>query len=345
MQVDQSGRNDASGSGVMQEHTEPPTKRNRKQPTESNKHRKPRSLSASDVSDEDRQKVVSRTPHKSPKANSSPLARNKPRRASRRVVASPDFVSPSDEDDNTMLGSLFGSPVPSDNDNDVPVGSSLPKTDKTTEKPLSSSTSTPGIKKPSHRLAKPLVRLLDEPYKPVMGGAIAVKARITGQRALDSDVANEPQKSSDASPSRPRPGPGRLPVKNKSSLLTFEKGTLKTVKGRYVKAERMIRNEPEVMSTDASDIIPATQSTAPPEPSELLQLAGIDAQGADTLPSYEECVLPPKADDSSSEKPPERQGHDRLQRFVQLHLAFIHLRQTFIVLTMQRTSCYLQDLL
>jgi hypothetical protein len=329
MEVDRSGRNEG-GSGVMQEHTEqrvdePPTKRNRKQPTESKKYRKPPSLPTSDVSDEDRQKVVSRTPHKSPKANSSPLAR-KPRRANRRVVASPDFVSPSDEDDNAMHGSLFGSPVPSDNDNDVLVGSSLPKTDKTAEKPLSSSTSTPGMKKPSHRLAKPLVRLIDEPYKPIMGGAIAVKARITGQRTLDSDVANEPQKPSDASPSRPRPGPGRLPVKNKSSLLTFEKGTLKTVKGRYVRAERMIRDEPEVISTDPSDIVPATQSTAPPEPSELLQLAGIDTNGADTLPSYEESVLPHKADESSSEKPPERQGHDRLQRFVQLHLAFNHLR-------------------
>ena len=318
MQVDHSGRNDESSPRLMPEHCvdEPPAKRNRKQPTESKKYRKPRSLSAGDVPDEDRQKVISRTPHKSPKAISSPPAR-KPRRVSRRVVASPDFISPSDEDDNMILGSLFGSPVPSDNENDVLVSSSHPKTDKATEKPSNSSTSTPTIKKPSHRLAKPLIKLVDEPYMPSsMGGAIAVKARITGQRPLDSDVANEPQNPSDASPSRPRPGPGRLPVKNKSSLLTFEKGTLKTVKGRYVKVETMIRNESEVMSTDASDVVPAAQSTAPPEPSELLELAGIDTQDADTLPSYEESVLPHKADNLSSEKPPERRGHDRLQRFV-----------------------------
>jgi hypothetical protein len=324
-QFNESEENDKSSSGEAPEHTkrhvdERPSKRNRK------RLGKVRPLS---TSDEDRQEVINRRPHKSPKTISSPLART-PRRTTRRVVASPDeCIPPSDENDNAIQDvSLFGSPVQSDNDNDVPVSLSPQETDKATEN--SPNVSTSAIKKPSsHRLAKPLIRFQDQPYLPAMGGAIAVKARITGLRTSDGDTANEPKNSSAAAPSKPGPAPVRSSVglkKNKSSLLTFEKGSLKTVKGSYAKVTKPIRNEPEITATDISDNVPATQSPAPPEPSELLQLAGVDTQGADTLPSYEESVM---RDDSSLETPLERQDRDRLQRFVQLQLVFACLSKTF----------------
>ena len=98
--------------------------------------------------------------------------------------------------------------------------------------------------------------------------------------------------------------------KNKSSLLTFEKGSLKTIKGSYAKVTKPICN---VISTDISNNVPATQSPAPPEPSELLQLVGVDTQGADTLPSYEESVTRMR-DDLSLETPLEQQDRNRRQR-------------------------------
>ena len=320
--------NDKSSSGEAPEHTkrhvdERPSKRNRK------RLGKVRPLSPSEASDEDRQEIINRRPHKSPKTIPSPLTRT-PRRTTRRVVASPDeCIPPSDENDNAIQDvSLFGSPVQSDNDNDVPVRLSPQEADKATEN--SPNVSTSAIKKPtSHRLAKPLIRFQDQPYLPAMGGAIAVKARITGLRTSDGDAANEPKNSSAAAPSKPGPASVRSSVglkKNKSSLLTFEKGSLKTVKGSYAKVTKPIRNEPEIISTDISDNAPATQSPAPPEPSELLQLAGVDTQGADTLPSYEESVM---RDDSSLETPLERQDRDRRQRFLQLQLVFACLSKTF----------------
>ena len=322
-QLNKSEEHDKSSSGEAQEHTkrhvdERPSKRNRKRLS------KVRPLSTCETSDEDRQEVINRRPHKFPKSTSSPRT---PRRTTRRVIASSEeHTPPSDENDNGIQdGSLFGSPVQSDNDNDVPVSLSPQETDKATE----NLSTTPTIKKPSHRLAKPLIRFQDQPYLPVMGGAIAVKARITGLRTSDGDTANEPKNSSAAAPSKPRPAPVRSSVglkKNKSSLLTFEKGLLKTVKGNYAKVEKPIRNEPEIPSADISDNVPATQSPALPEPSELLQLAGVDTQGADTLPSYEESVM---RDESSLETPLDRQGRERLQRFVQLQLAFTCLSKTF----------------
>ena len=317
-QFNELGEDDESGSGEAQENTkrrvdERPSKRNRKRLS------KVRPLSPSEASDEDRQEVINRRHHKSFKTISSPL--RTPRRV-KRVIASPDeCIPPSDENDNAIQdGNLFGSPVQSDNDNDVPGSLSPQEADKVTGN--SPNISTPAIKKPSHRLAKPLIRFQDQPYLPAMGSAIAVKARITGRRTSDGDTANEPRNSSAAAPSKPGPLPVRSSVglkKNKSSLLTFEKGSLKTVKGSYAKVEKTIRNEPEILSTDISDNVPATQSPAPPESSELLQLAGVDTQGADTLPSYEESVM---RDDSSMETPLDRQGRDRLRRFVQLQLVF-----------------------
>ena len=325
----ESGGNEKGSSEEEQEHTkrhvdERPSKRNRKQLRKSTKLHEARSLPTSEVSDEDRQEVINRTPRKSPRTITSPR-----RRATRRVVASPEYIPPSDEDDYGIQdGNLFGSPIQSDHENSMLVSSNPRKTDEATE--ISPNPSAPTLKKPSHRSAKPLIRFVDQPFLPAMEGAIAVKARITGLRTPDGDTANEPQNSSAVAPSKPRPGPGRLSVglkKNKSSLLTFEKGSLKTVRGSYAKAEKATRNEPEIISTDMSDNVPATQSPAPPEPAELLQLAGVDTQGVDTLPSYEESVMP---DDSSLEKPLERQGRDRLQRFVQLQLAFNCLSRTSI---------------
>ncbi|KAF8623471.1 hypothetical protein AX15_006255 [Amanita polypyramis BW_CC] len=292
-----SGRNEKTRVRT-EPHTneiERPSKRSREGRTGSKRRvyvRSPIPGNLSEMPNEDDQKMVRKTPLKSPKVVSSPPARQS-RRASRRIIGSPESILPSDEDDSSMHdGSLFGSPVQQTEalPDDAPASPSPQKTDKVTEKPPIADSSLAIVKKPLHRSAKPLIRFVDEPYLPATEGAISVKARLMGRRTSETRETNEPGRSPPAAPSRSRTGFVRPSVglkKNASSLLTFENGSLKTVKGRYNKEEKIMRSEPETILADASD---SSQNTVPPRPDELLQLAGLDVETADLLASYEEGV-------------------------------------------------------
>ncbi|KAK2466850.1 hypothetical protein APHAL10511_001108 [Amanita phalloides] len=270
-------RNGADSSGISRERSrrsnkddERPSKRNKEQPIESAQGHIACSPSTSDTSKDHHQQMVGETPHKSPKAISSPPSRQ-PRRANRRVVSSPEYIPASDEDDHMNDGSLFGSPVQqtkSLSDEDTPASPS--------RQPISDST--PIIKKPSHRSSQPLVKFVDEPYVPAMEGAISTSDK---DWSLDS--------------------------------------SLKTVKGRYSKAEKTTYGEPELTAMDVGEkaqAIPlATPNLAPPKSSELLQLAGLDSEAANTLPSYEESATASNdnVDNPFPEKPLEGQTGDKVQ--------------------------------
>ena len=91
----------------------------------------------------------------------------------------------------------------------------------------------PSSSLPSHRAraANPLIKMVDEDpsFGPGVGSAISTKARLLAQNGMG--VSGEGSSAGPAS----KPGPGRssqgLQAKNRSSLLVFEKGSLKSLKG------------------------------------------------------------------------------------------------------------------
>lgn len=171
---------------------------------------------------------------------------------------------------------------------------------------------------PSHRerAANPRVKMVDNPAVNDMDGAIPVKARLLGRSSAPSPSASgTPRKNpnhSGAHASGSKPGPGRsssgFMKKNKSSLLTFEKGALKTVKGRYNNLLEEKRKETQAPSYTIEDVAsengPALEdeisddddisglmypiAPVPPTAEELLKLAGLNEQSAVILPDFED---------------------------------------------------------
>lgn len=166
---------------------------------------------------------------------------------------------------------------------------------------------------PSHRVraANPLVKMVEPPSVPDVEKAISVKARLLrGKPTLASSASGTPQthpsRSTHASGSKP--GPGRSSTgfvtkktpKNKSSILTVEKGTLKSVKGKYRKPVEAKGIEPQAQEDsveeedgslwgdDTERGTGASYSQVPPTADELLGLAGLDVQNAEALPDFEE---------------------------------------------------------
>ena len=183
---------------------------------------------------------------------------------------------------------------------------------------------------PSHRarVANPLVKMVDSNYHGIEG-AISTKARLLGRNTAASQAllpANLSQKIvSDGLPhasGSSRPGPGGsskgLQKNNTSSLLTFQKGSLKTVKGKYLSTTTdKEAGSTEMMETGIaggvdslaqisegmmggddetnSDMIPGLpnyeiSSAVPNAPTgqELLCLAGLDTEDADALPDFDD---------------------------------------------------------
>ncbi|KAG6866985.1 hypothetical protein C0991_003901 [Blastosporella zonata] len=150
---------------------------------------------------------------------------------------------------------------------------------------------------PAHRAkaANPKVKMAKLDFT-AQEGALAVKARLHGQgSALSASAAGSPRvKSGPGS----KPGPGRsssgFMTKNTSSLLTFEKGELKTVKGRYRKednkdgqpssADPLWGGDDEIEDNNHFDLL---ANTAPPTANELLHLAGADHTN-EPLPDFED---------------------------------------------------------
>ncbi|KAK7020520.1 Chromodomain Y-like protein 2 [Favolaschia claudopus] len=144
---------------------------------------------------------------------------------------------------------------------------------------------------PAHRAraAKPLVKMADD-FEP-LESAIPAKARLRKGTTDDS-----PASGPSTSPRRStrRPGPGRssagLNTKNSSSLLTFEKGELKTKKGKFT--ARATEAADDVQEDSVDDAVDAA-ALAPPTGDELLKLGGLDEQAAETLENFEDEDVPP----------------------------------------------------
>ena len=153
------------------------------------------------------------------------------------------------------------------------------------------------------RLVEPRVKMIDDPKLSNIEGAIPAKANAAARMSADPSSSKPTVLRSDSKQSgrHSKPGPGRssagLKVKNVSSLLTFSNGSLKTVKGKYVKerprahTDLTIRDDPpDVLEVDdaiGENLLPAP----PPTAEELLRLAGFNTEIADTLPDYEDNPL------------------------------------------------------
>ncbi|KAG9318664.1 hypothetical protein JVU11DRAFT_757 [Chiua virens] len=171
---------------------------------------------------------------------------------------------------------------------------------------------------PHHRTrtAKPLVKFLDPTTVEASSKQtrITAKARLLSVSAKDASSASGP--SSNTAKRGKKPGPGRsssgLTTRNRSSLLTADKGTLKSVKGKYATtaSEQDQPDEIEeaplpgdnskaegdkliVTSWSDEDVVDQDKaaSNSQPDPplsgKELLRLAGIH-QDSETLPDYED---------------------------------------------------------
>ena len=150
------------------------------------------------------------------------------------------------------------------------------------------------------RLIEPRVKIIDDPKLSNIEGAIPAKANAVARMNADPSSSKPTVLTSDSQKSHRRhskPGPGRssmgLKIKNVSSLLTFSKGSLKTVKGKYVKetprahADLTIRDDsPDIMEVDGA--ISENLSPAPATAEELLRLAGFNNEVASDLPDYED---------------------------------------------------------
>ncbi|KAK0503436.1 hypothetical protein EDD18DRAFT_1137841 [Armillaria luteobubalina] len=128
---------------------------------------------------------------------------------------------------------------------------------------------------PSHRAraTNPLVKMIDN-HDGIDGG-ISTKTRLGG-----------------SSPKKAKPGPGRssagIITKSKSSLLTFTKGELQSVKGKYVSEKRDERVHDTDVEMAAAEPAEPTPPLPPPTGEELLNLAGLDAEAAKKLDDYED---------------------------------------------------------
>jgi hypothetical protein len=154
-------------------------------------------------------------------------------------------------------------------------------------------TASPPKSLPSHRAraANPLVKMVDDFGS--MDGAISVKARLQGRNGTSSDAPVAGPSSTPTRKSGRKPGPGRssggMLNKNTSSLLTFEKGALKTVKGKF---KAPVGEEDKAEGGSGLPDIPVS----PPTSDELLKLSGFDSKAAEALDDFEEddTTAPPK---------------------------------------------------
>ncbi|KAF8643771.1 hypothetical protein AX16_008790 [Volvariella volvacea WC 439] len=158
---------------------------------------------------------------------------------------------------------------------------------------------------PSHktRSTNPLVKKMDDPQITHTHSAISTKARIMNQTSTTAEQVIQS--------TRPKPGPGRSSTgmlqKNRSSLLTAEKGALKTVKGKFTRAKRSSDAEEDRGNNTTSDPLEKTgqhsaedaqdNATLPSvvPGSELLNLAAgeTNAEDAEMLPTFEDAEPEP----------------------------------------------------
>lgn len=206
-------------------------------------------------------------------------------------------------DDEIMLGSPPLDPAPSNlSPNHMPPTANLPEnslpegiqaygqgegSDLLFDQPESISANDKSLQLPSHRAraAKPLIKIVDDVTLEVNGG-IATKTRLISQTV---------EASSSSTPSRVST---RTKPKNRSSLLTFENGALKTRKGKFMPTETGIPSEQRDCDLDAGpgddtmevDGVLSLDSSPIKIPSgeELLQMAGLKVDDITALPDFDE---------------------------------------------------------
>jgi hypothetical protein len=166
---------------------------------------------------------------------------------------------------------------------------------------------------PSHRAraANPLIKMADDlDLDHRMNSAIPTKARLLAQSG--AGVSNGEGSLAAAVPRTPasKRGPGRssqgLQAKNRSSLLVFEKGSLKSVKGKFKPSEASAGNASSSHNENAhmdqeygnsigddtmevDDVLTLDPSPEKvPTGQELLQMAGLSVGDAETLPDFED---------------------------------------------------------
>ncbi|KAF8892514.1 hypothetical protein BD779DRAFT_1509427 [Infundibulicybe gibba] len=153
---------------------------------------------------------------------------------------------------------------------------------------------------PSHRarVEQPLVKMADDPNLAALESAISVKSRVTRPALPNKPTGNSMINSGLG---RFSSGPKK---KNTSSLLTFQKGTLKTLKGNYItpllRPTGSVAGSSKIVADTitASDPIPedqyngeteipgsTTRNEPPPSGQELLDLAGVN--DVEDLPDFE----------------------------------------------------------
>lgn len=182
---------------------------------------------------------------------------------------------------------------------------------------------------PHHRAraANPLIKLIDTTTLETANkqSRITAKARLMSIHTAEAPSASGP--SRDIAKRSGKPGPGRsssgLIAKNRSSLLTATKGTLRSVKGNFP-STTVQRDQPDeieeapiargstegdnhnllVTSWSDEDIAVDHQTMSssqpgPPSGDELLKLAGLQTD-QETLPDYEDdsAVQPQKAEET-----------------------------------------------
>ncbi|KAF8798093.1 hypothetical protein BYT27DRAFT_6918673 [Phlegmacium glaucopus] len=230
-----------------------------------------------------------------------------------RRIPSPEVIPDSDEEMNGPIALTMNFITPSDIDeSNLALGSTKPGS-------LSVHTSEheaalefhplfdeePIEKVPTLRahLAEPRVKMVDDPNLSNMEGAILAKAHAVARMNAEPSSSKStvlPSNSPQSDKKRAKPGPGRssaglMKVKNTSSLLTFSKGSLTTVKGKYVKEKTrghadnlQIRDDPPPDMVEVDNAVIENPPPAPPTGEELLRLAGLDTGIADALPDYED---------------------------------------------------------
>ena len=229
-----------------------------------------------------------------------------------RRIPSPEVIPDSDEETNDPA-TFMNISIPSDIDKFNQASGSTTLSLKSRSKSLHTSEvvdfhplfdEEPIEKVPTlrTRLTEPRVKMVDDPNLSSMDGAISVKVNAVSRMNAEPSSSKSTVLSSNSPQSdrkRAKPGPGRssaglTKAKNTSSLLTFSKGSLKTVKGKYVKEQMrghadglQIRDgPPDIIEVDNK--ISENPPPALPTGEELLRLAGFNTEIADALPDYED---------------------------------------------------------
>ncbi|KAJ7271893.1 hypothetical protein B0H12DRAFT_668457 [Mycena haematopus] len=237
-----------------------------------------------------------REPPRRPPAKSTSSA--PPVRRTKKRTPSPQFVpaSEDEEDDVAMLVDPEQPPFIETPAQEEIASSSVPRDTANEVPPEPMQEEVSPVPPRRARATKPRVQMVDD-FTP-LEGAISAKAQVKNGAPDETPVAGP---SSSPRRSTRKPGPGRSSAgmlnKSTSSLLTFEKGALKTVKGKYAgRAAVAVQDDAHGNSLNDAVETPAV----PPTSDELLKLGGFDSKAAEALEDFdEEVASPPEQPESN----------------------------------------------